>query len=534
MAANVFTPWFLAQLLACALCASVTVHLVRRRSEVGAVWLLLCAGLAGGYAAASLLGTLVSRPESALALRRFGVWLWTGSSLAGLGVALAYAGIGSGSGTRDRILRWGGATASLLLLTWVALADGRLIPEVLLMELGAREGFAPGVGPGQGLHRGLVAGAVLAATGVLGVQLAQAPGQGLRLVAALTAPVLVLGAVLTPWLLPGSIPPWIDPVSIAQVLVVAILGHGLLGSGPLGMEPVARSAVVEEMEDAVLVLGRDGRIVDLNRTARDRLGLRRRGPLPVEIGTLWASSWEALRRDGVPITSRVELELPHGVDVPFELGMTPLGPRAGRGRTVLVLRDITERERMEQELRRASESLYYLANTDALTGLVNRRRFTERLEEEVERAQRYDRPLALVLLDLDHFKKVNDTWGHPTGDRVLEATAEALRRVLREMDLAGRLGGEEFAILLPETDATGAAALGERVRREIRDTVHRSDAGAPFHVTASLGVSWLSPGDDPDGEALLSMADRALYGAKAGGRDRVVSKRIPVAAGLSA
>jgi diguanylate cyclase (GGDEF)-like protein/PAS domain S-box-containing protein len=325
-----------------------------------------------------------------------------------------------------------------------------------------------------------------------------------------------------------------DPVAVASALATWLVAHVLIGDQPTGAEPVARSAVVEEMEDAVLVLGRDGSIVDLNRTARDRLGFEVRGPLPVQIGTLWASTVESLRRGGTRPAERVELELVYGTRATFELTMTPLGPRAGRNRTVLVLRDVTERDRMEQELRRATESLRFLANTDSLTGLANRRRFEERLREEVERAHRYERPLSLVLIDLDHFKTVNDTWGHPAGDRVLRGTAEVLQSVLREMDVAGRLGGEELAILLPETDEAGARSLADRLRREIKETEHRSDDDQPFHVTASVGIAWLAVGAEHDAEALFSTADQALYEAKGGGRDRVVTKAIGSRVGLSA
>jgi diguanylate cyclase (GGDEF)-like protein len=311
------------------------------------------------------------------------------------------------------------------------------------------------------------------------------------------------------------------------------VAHVLIGDQPTGAEPVARSVVVEEMEDPVVVLGRDGRPVDLNRAARTRLGLEIRGPLPLEIGTLWASSWESLRRGVVGPAARVELELVYGTRATFELTMTPLGPRAGRSRTVLVLRDITERVRIERELHEATESLRYMANTDGLTGLANRRRFEERLGEEVERAHRYGRPLSLVLLDLDHFKTVNDTWGHPVGDRVLTGTADVLRSVLREMDVAGRVGGEELAVLLPETDQSGAEALAERLRRQIRAFEHRSGYDRAFHVTASLGIACLARGAAADAETLFSTADRALYEAKGGGRDRVVTKALGDRVGVS-
>ncbi|HKJ01798.1 MAG TPA: GGDEF domain-containing protein, partial [Longimicrobiales bacterium] len=140
---------------------------------------------------------------------------------------------------------------------------------------------------------------------------------------------------------------------------------------------------------------------------------------------------------------------------------------------------------------------------------------------EVERAHRYGRALSMVLLDLDYFKKVNDTHGHAAGDEVLRAAAGVLRSVCRELDLAGRLGGEELALLLPETDALGAGTVAERVRTRLEATRHRSPAGETFSVTASFGVASVGAGVET-GEALLQAADEALYRAKRGGRNRVI------------
>jgi diguanylate cyclase (GGDEF)-like protein len=157
------------------------------------------------------------------------------------------------------------------------------------------------------------------------------------------------------------------------------------------------------------------------------------------------------------------------------------------------------------------------ATTDDLTGLVNRRRFIEALESEIVRANAFHSPLSVVLGDLDHFKLVNDRFGHQTGDEVLRRFADLVREHLRDVDVPGRIGGEEFAILLPETDAAGAVAVAERIRRSLRSlrpTPERSGA-----VTASFGVAQLTPGET--GDELLRRADVALYRAKSEGRNTV-------------
>ncbi len=175
---------------------------------------------------------------------------------------------------------------------------------------------------------------------------------------------------------------------------------------------------------------------------------------------------------------------------------------------------------MRKELERANADLERLARTDSLTGLANRRRFMEALDREADRYQRYQRSASLVLLDLDHFKSVNDTHGHAVGDNVLREVAVVLRSMCRDVDLAARLGGEELAMLLPETGSPGARIVAERVRERIAAASHRAQSGRTFRVTASFGVATAASGRN--GEALLQAADEALYRAKAEGRDRVV------------
>jgi diguanylate cyclase (GGDEF)-like protein len=174
---------------------------------------------------------------------------------------------------------------------------------------------------------------------------------------------------------------------------------------------------------------------------------------------------------------------------------------------LVTLVDITARKELEAHLQR-------LASTDSLTGLHNRAKFFELANEEVKRAQRYARPLAAIMLDIDHFKRINDSLGHEAGDAALKTFARLCRGVLREHDILGRIGGEEFALLLPEADQTGALALAERLRETI--------AAAPmdFSMTVSVGVSHVLPGETEAGAALVR-ADQALYSAKRAGRNRV-------------
>ncbi len=165
--------------------------------------------------------------------------------------------------------------------------------------------------------------------------------------------------------------------------------------------------------------------------------------------------------------------------------------------------------------------------TDVLTGWHNRRYLQVRLAEELARARRDGETLACLMLDLDHFKRINDSWGHAAGDDVLRELAQRIEEQVRASDVAARYGGEEFVILLPRTNTGDAARLAERVRQAVREAPVPLADGGQIDVTASIGIASVSPGSgDTDlknlGESLLARADVALYRAKSSGRDRVV------------
>ncbi|MDW7710110.1 MAG: sensor domain-containing diguanylate cyclase [Deferrisomatales bacterium] len=174
-----------------------------------------------------------------------------------------------------------------------------------------------------------------------------------------------------------------------------------------------------------------------------------------------------------------------------------------------------------------SVELRKISITDPLTGLLNRRYFQERLTEEAERAIRHGHSLSLVLLDIDYFKVYNDANGHPAGDRALVLAGRALRASIRAIDVVSRFGGEEFAVILPETPVDGALEIAERIRKEIEGLYFPGEEALPLgRLTISLGVAGL-PEDAQDLKSLVQRADRALYLAKAQGRNRVVAYATP-------
>jgi diguanylate cyclase (GGDEF)-like protein len=183
------------------------------------------------------------------------------------------------------------------------------------------------------------------------------------------------------------------------------------------------------------------------------------------------------------------------------------------GASVLCVAASVNRSRIERHERQLLDKIAVLAATDELTGCAVRRVFRQRLEEEISRSVRHDRSLSLMMIDVDHFKSVNDTYGHVVGDRLLAVVGAVLRADARSFDMVGRLGGDEFAVLLPDTEPSDAVALAERIRRDLPGAVE-------VPVTISVGVSGLDR-SVPTAEQMFDDADFALYEVKRRGRDAV-------------
>jgi len=166
------------------------------------------------------------------------------------------------------------------------------------------------------------------------------------------------------------------------------------------------------------------------------------------------------------------------------------------------------------------EEIYRLTTIDGLTQIFNKRYFLETIEREIARSHRYRRELSLVMFDIDHFKKINDSYGHPTGDQVLKRVAAILKASARKIDITARYGGEEFALVLESTDRDGAMQLAERIRQEVAQQSFESSKGA-FKATLSLGIA-VYPGDGRTKAELIKNSDTALYAAKHGGRNQAL------------
>lgn len=244
----------------------------------------------------------------------------------------------------------------------------------------------------------------------------------------------------------------------------------------------------------------------------------------VTLNTRTFTSWEQRPylfrfRNTRPITGTEEFMFQN-------LTISPLTGTDGKvHRVCLMIYDVTDVASGRKALEHANEQLERLSSTDRLTGLLNRGTWENLLDAEFERFRRYGHNTVLVMFDIDHFKPVNDTYGHLAGDDVIRAVARVTRESLRQADQPGRYGGEEFAIILPETDITGALTICERIRESIAATKVPTDK-AEIQCTVSMGLVQLT--DTPDNYMQwLQQADQALYQAKETGRNRCVVFNAP-------
>ncbi len=322
--------------------------------------------------------------------------------------------------------------------------------------------------------------------------------------------------------------PWpIDIMPFVLIIAVALMYLGVMRNGMADLAPVARDLVFEHQGDAALVLDLEGRVLDQNDAALQLLGpLSERhgvdggrmladrypdlaalihvlpGELPGQAQTLFETLRDEppeMKHDGRTFSVLTQSLAPGGRD--------PIG-------RVMVLRDITRYVHIETLLRT-------LATTDELTGIANRRHFLDLAEREVARARRHGRPLGVIVFDLDRFKDVNDTHGHHAGDAVLRVVASTAVAQVRSSDTVGRIGGEEFAVVLPEATKEDVAYVAERMREAI-DALEVPISGTLVRISASVGGCSLVGADIRDLGDLLMRADHAQYQAKGVGGNTVV------------
>jgi len=282
------------------------------------------------------------------------------------------------------------------------------------------------------------------------------------------------------------------------------------------VRPVARAKIVENLADGVLVLDSRLRIVDFNPAAVRLFPQLSESSVGVSALTLFGNKGILGQLLAEPTGEPSHFQIGEGKERRlYRCTRTVVpGTRLRDLATVLMFDDETEE-------RSLMERLEELASLDALTGLPNRRTIFGRFEEELERARRHRHPIALIIMDLDHFKRINDNYGHAAGDEVLRVLGRLLTETARSADVIGRYGGEEFALCLPETTPKAAMQFSERLRKRI-ETLRVSTGEVEVRVTSSFGVCGKNRVGNEELRELLSRADTALYRAKHLGRNRSV------------
>lgn len=312
------------------------------------------------------------------------------------------------------------------------------------------------------------------------------------------------------------------------------------GGGGLDLSDRPRGAVLVVEPDEYIgerlasVLQDDGQSVSCVTTATEALAKLREGAFDMVITSLYLDESDGLRfcsqlradedYRSMPVLLVIEPEEVGGLAKGFELGINdylvrPVDPNELKVRVRTQLRQKRYRERLQDNYRHSLS----LALTDDLTGLYNHRYLSAHLDTAIRRAVATGKPLSVLMLDIDFFKKVNDTHGHAVGDVVLREFAKRVTRSIREFDTAARYGGEEFVVVMPECDAGVAANVAERLRRLVAENPFEAGEAGQLEITVSIGISWLH-GEDDAPVALLARADEALYAAKRAGRNRVVGQ----------
>jgi diguanylate cyclase (GGDEF)-like protein len=224
---------------------------------------------------------------------------------------------------------------------------------------------------------------------------------------------------------------------------------------------------------------------------------------------------------GEPQTKEKMVNYTGDSDIWVEIYTYPIFDEMGRVVSVIeYTRNITQRKQAEEERDVLVNKLIHLSRTDDLTGLLNRRALIERLGDEVLRSRRYKADLALIICDIDYFKEINDTYGHDAGDKVLRIISTVIKELLRQTDMIGRYGGDEFLLILPETSLEGAKEIAERIRHAVEEYEINIGFAKPIKTTLSLGVAQFNV-EKEDTNNLIKRADNALYVAKGKGRNRV-------------
>ena len=381
-------------------------------------------------------------------------------------------------------------------------------------------------GPMMTLMGGVSIACMLAALSVIGFLYSRARVPTAHLLALTVFPLAAGMSYLFQGQVKALLPDHINSFMLCTTAGLAVLSIAMLRSSFLEMRPISRELVLNLLPDAMAIVSDQGLVIDCNLGFRQLLQRTNRQTLGQPIGQLLPEgSWSL---DGMEqSTHSMQMDAADGRRY-FQVHLSALGEHAHHGETLILLRDITDQTLSHQalqanrkELQLLNEQLARLSTTDHLTGLRNRRYFMDRLNAAYERIQRNGRQLALLSIDLDDFKSVNDTYGHAIGDQALAHAARAMENQCRTTDTLARVGGEEFMVLLTEADPAQLASVAERFRLAIALAPMPLPEGGHLELSVSIGAAMIGPDDDV--ASALRQIDDALYHAKGSGRNRVAT-----------
>jgi diguanylate cyclase (GGDEF)-like protein/PAS domain S-box-containing protein len=507
-----YLPYLLALFLSATLTFSLTLYAWSHRDTPGAVaffWMMV--GATGWSLFAGLI--LLSRtPGEAMLLSKIWHTFIAIVPLAWLAFALNYTGRADWLQQPLHLVSVAAIPALMVLFAWVDQMHHLLISDLTFYKDGAIMLWSVSFKPL--FYVQVIYSYMLVFTGVILVgQSAVSTFRPYRW----QAFSLILGA-LAPVL--GSIPATFNhsilsftPVGLAFTGLVFALA--LFRFQLLDLKPVARNALVDLINDPMLVIDDRNRIVDLNPASARMLGR----PVEEMIGKPAERSlylWEpVVKRLQFHADRQEEISLHiHGEKRQYDLHLAHLGNHpGGQSGRLIVLHDITEHNQLLEKMR-------HLAITDALTGLHNRRHFFTQMQRVLENCRRYRYTFSLIMLDIDNFKAVNDSYGHAVGDEVLQIAASTMKLNTRPMDILARYGGEEFIISLPESTPVEAFQVAKRICGQISGSPVTTSRG-DVPVTISAGVAGTLDASCLSLKALITWADRALYAAKRAGRNHI-------------
>ena len=505
--------YLLPYILSALICAGISFYALQRRALPGARAFAFLAGSEMVWTVGYILQLVSPTLGGKLLWNNLQFLGAVGAPVAYLAFSFAYAGRKIKRSTWHVILA---LSAALLFLIWtdglhhLFRIDPQLAPGFLFSEL------IFGNGPTFLLYPFLGYLLLLVGTYILVQNYISAPRAFRWQIAT------VIFSVLIPWV--TTLITWLNLVPVTQHEITpltfaisnSVVAWALFRYRLFDLAPIANETLLETMEDGVVVMDPEMRIAEINLAAQRILNLS----LDKVFGKPFAREMPALAAIEPALKSSTngvqELLLRVGdEDRGFEARVSMIYDNRGQvNGSLVILRDITDRKLTEQKL-------HQLAVTDPLTGLFNRRYFFEVAEREFELSLRRGHAFAIIIFDVDHFKNVNDTYGHIVGDQVLQSLTGRCLQSLRAYDVMARYGGEEFIIMLPETDVANAWRVAERLRTEIADTPIATNAG-PAEVTISLGVASVVITPEMTLDKLVDWADQALLQVKRRGRNQTL------------